>query len=144
MRPFQSLPPSGKSTNAAATAAADIASTASPPTDPARINPSNAKAWVGLGQAAMEIKDYRRAELALKAYQARQWSWDMQGLSLHNYTVVRWPPAFASVGFGGCFCRYGHPQRWTGRSLRPSLTPGPARPSDPGASRFAHPSEVYR
>ena len=32
----------------------------------ARINPSNAKAWVGLGQAAMETKDYRRAELALK------------------------------------------------------------------------------
>jgi alpha-N-arabinofuranosidase len=24
----------------------------------------------------------------------------MEGLSLHNYTVVRWPPAFASVGFG--------------------------------------------
>jgi alpha-N-arabinofuranosidase len=24
----------------------------------------------------------------------------MDGLSLHSYTVVRWPPAFASVGFG--------------------------------------------
>lgn len=24
----------------------------------------------------------------------------MNGLSLHNYTVVRWPPAFKSVGFG--------------------------------------------
>jgi alpha-N-arabinofuranosidase len=24
----------------------------------------------------------------------------MHGLSLHNYTVVRWPPAFKSVGFG--------------------------------------------
>lgn len=24
----------------------------------------------------------------------------MDGLSLHNYTVVRWPPKFASVGFG--------------------------------------------
>ena len=22
----------------------------------------------------------------------RQWSWDMDGLSLHNYTVVQWPP----------------------------------------------------
>ena len=32
----------------------------------AQINPSNAKAWVGLGQAAMETRDYRRAELALK------------------------------------------------------------------------------
>lgn len=36
----------------------------------------------------------------MKAWQARQWSWDMEGLSLHNYTVVRWPAAYASVGFG--------------------------------------------
>jgi len=39
-------------------------------------------------------------EAIMKAYQARQWSWDMQGLSLHSYTVVKWPPAFASVSFG--------------------------------------------
>ena len=36
----------------------------------------------------------------MKAWQGRQWSWDMEGLSLHNYTVVRWPAAYASVGFG--------------------------------------------
>ena len=36
----------------------------------------------------------------MKAWQARQWSWDMDGLSLHNYTVVKWPPAYKSVGFG--------------------------------------------
>jgi alpha-L-arabinofuranosidase len=36
----------------------------------------------------------------MKAWQGHQWSWDMEGLSLHNYTVVRWPPAYASVGFG--------------------------------------------
>jgi len=39
-------------------------------------------------------------EVIMKAWQNRQWSWDMDGLSLHNYTVVRWPPAYASVGFG--------------------------------------------
>jgi alpha-N-arabinofuranosidase len=39
-------------------------------------------------------------EAVMKAYQSRQWSWDIQGLSLHSYTVVKWPPAFASVGFG--------------------------------------------
>ena len=39
-------------------------------------------------------------EVIMKAWQGRQWSWDMDGLSLHNYTVVRWPPAFKSVGFG--------------------------------------------
>jgi alpha-N-arabinofuranosidase len=39
-------------------------------------------------------------EAIMKAWQGRQWSWDLQGLSLHNYTVVRWPPAYKSVGFG--------------------------------------------
>lgn len=39
-------------------------------------------------------------EVPMKAWKARQWSWDMDGLSLHNYTVVRWPAAYASVGFG--------------------------------------------
>jgi alpha-N-arabinofuranosidase len=28
------------------------------------------------------------------------WSWDFNGLSMHYYTVVKWPPAFRSVGFG--------------------------------------------
>ena len=39
-------------------------------------------------------------EAIMKAYQQKHWSWDMQGLSLHAYTVVKWPPALASVGFG--------------------------------------------
>jgi Flp pilus assembly protein TadD len=33
-------------------------------------DPSNSKAWLGLGRAAMEAKDYRRAELALKKAQS--------------------------------------------------------------------------
>src|ERR1044072_5996940 len=36
----------------------------------------------------------------MKSWQNRQWSWDLQGLSLHNYTVVRWDNKLASVGFG--------------------------------------------
>jgi alpha-N-arabinofuranosidase len=39
-------------------------------------------------------------ETVMKAWQGHQWSWDMEGLSLHNYTVIKWPPAYASVGFG--------------------------------------------
>src|ERR1043165_2462457 len=30
-------------------------------------------------------------ETIMKAYKSRQWSWDIHGLSLHNYTVVRFP-----------------------------------------------------
>jgi alpha-N-arabinofuranosidase len=39
-------------------------------------------------------------EVVMKAWQGRSWSWDMDGLSLHHYTVVRWPPAHKSTGFG--------------------------------------------
>jgi alpha-N-arabinofuranosidase len=39
-------------------------------------------------------------ETLMKAWQGRSWSWDMEGLSMHNYTVVRWPPAYQSLGFG--------------------------------------------
>jgi alpha-L-arabinofuranosidase len=39
-------------------------------------------------------------EAIMKAYQSHTWSWDMNGLSMHSYTVVKWPPSYASVGFG--------------------------------------------
>jgi len=39
-------------------------------------------------------------DAVMKAWQGRSWSWDMDGLSLHNYTVVKWPPSYKSVGFG--------------------------------------------
>src|SRR5215469_6843224 len=39
-------------------------------------------------------------ETIMKAYQQRTWSWDMNGLSMHSYTVVKWPPSYKSVGFG--------------------------------------------
>jgi len=39
-------------------------------------------------------------EAVMKAYQQHTWSWDINGLSVHNYTVVRWQDKFASVGFG--------------------------------------------
>jgi len=39
-------------------------------------------------------------EVVMKAWQAKTWSFDFDGLSLHNYTVVKWPPAYKSTGFG--------------------------------------------
>jgi alpha-N-arabinofuranosidase len=44
--------------------------------------------------------DTQWTEVIMKGYQHHEWSWDINGLSMHSYTVVRWPPAFASVGFG--------------------------------------------
>jgi len=53
------------------------------------------KIAVGPGDAGTEW-----TETIMRAYKHRQWSWDINGLSLHSYTVVKWPPAYASVGFG--------------------------------------------
>jgi alpha-N-arabinofuranosidase len=38
-------------------------------------------------------------ETIMKAYPNHQWSWDIDGLSMHSYTV-NWQDKFASVGFG--------------------------------------------
>ncbi len=39
-------------------------------------------------------------DTVMKAWKGHQWSWDLDGLSLHSYTVIRFPPAYKSVGFG--------------------------------------------
>ena len=39
-------------------------------------------------------------EAIMKAYQQHTWSWDIDGLSMHNYTVVNWVHKFASEDFG--------------------------------------------
>jgi alpha-N-arabinofuranosidase len=53
------------------------------------------KIAVGPGDASTEW-----TETIMKAYQGRHWSWDINGLSVHSYTVGRWPPSYASMGFG--------------------------------------------
>jgi alpha-L-arabinofuranosidase len=39
-------------------------------------------------------------ETIMKAWQSKVWSWDIEGLSLHSYTVGKWPPSYKSTGFG--------------------------------------------
>ena len=36
----------------------------------------------------------------MKAWSERVWSWNLDGLSLHNYTVNGWPPSVKATGFG--------------------------------------------
>ncbi len=36
----------------------------------------------------------------MKAWQSHVWSWNIDGLSLHSYTVGKWPPSYKSTGFG--------------------------------------------
>lgn len=44
--------------------------------------------------------DTSYTEGVMKAWKGRDWSWSIEGLSLHSYTVVKWPPAYDSVNFG--------------------------------------------
>jgi alpha-L-arabinofuranosidase len=56
------------------------------------------KIAVGPGGDGQRWSDW--TETIMKAYQDHTWSWDISGLSLHSYTVVKWPPSYKSVGFG--------------------------------------------
>jgi alpha-N-arabinofuranosidase len=55
---------------------------------------------IAVGPGGDEPRFTEWTETVMKAYQARKWSWDIEGLSLHSYTVPQWPPSLASVGFG--------------------------------------------
>ena len=55
---------------------------------------------IAVGPGGGEPRWTEWTEAVMKAYQHHTWSWDFNGLSLHSYTVVKWPPSYASVGFG--------------------------------------------
>ena len=55
---------------------------------------------IAVGPGGGEPRFAEWTEGVMKAWQNHQWSWDMDGISLHNYTVLKWPPAVPSVGFG--------------------------------------------
>jgi alpha-N-arabinofuranosidase len=42
--------------------------------------------------------EYTKA--VMEAWKNKTWAWDIEGISLHYYTVVKWPPAFKATGFG--------------------------------------------
>ncbi|UIJ46655.1 alpha-N-arabinofuranosidase [Sphingomonas cannabina] len=44
--------------------------------------------------------DTSYTEAVMKAWKAHDWSWNIEGLSFHSYTVGGWPPSYPSTGFG--------------------------------------------
>ena len=68
--------------------------------NPAQQKDPNKMLRIAVGPGGGEARWTEWTEVVMKAWQGRSWSWDMEGLSLHNYTVVKWPPAYLSVGFG--------------------------------------------
>ena len=55
---------------------------------------------IAVGPGGIEPRWTEWTDTIMKAYQQHTWSWDINGLSLHSYTVVKWPPSYSSVGFG--------------------------------------------
>jgi alpha-L-arabinofuranosidase len=47
-----------------------------------------------------DTADTSYTEAVMAAWKNKTWAWDIEGISLHYYTVVKWPPAYKSVGFG--------------------------------------------
>jgi alpha-N-arabinofuranosidase len=47
-----------------------------------------------------DTADTSYTEAVMAAWKDKTWAWDIEGISLHYYTVVKWPPAFKATGFG--------------------------------------------
>jgi alpha-N-arabinofuranosidase len=56
------------------------------------------KIAVGPGGSEPRFVDW--TETVMNAYQNHSWSWDINGLSMHNYTVINWQNKFSSTNFG--------------------------------------------
>jgi alpha-N-arabinofuranosidase len=54
---------------------------------------------IAVGPGGDEPRFVDWTETVMKAYQQHTWSWDINGLSMHNYTV-NWQHKYASEGFG--------------------------------------------
>ena len=66
---------------------------------PGQQNPEEMmKIAVGPGGNEPRFTDW--TETVMKAYQNHSWSWDINGLSMHNYTVINWQDKYKSTDFG--------------------------------------------
>src|SRR5215469_7081210 len=55
---------------------------------------------IAVGPGGSETRWTEWTEAIMKAYQQHSWSWDIDGLSLHSYTVLNWQHKLASENFG--------------------------------------------
>ena len=55
---------------------------------------------IAVGPGGGDARFTEWTETVMKAWQNRKWSWDIEGISLHNYTVLNWDSKHVSVGFG--------------------------------------------
>lgn len=61
---------------------------------------SNKMLRIAVGPGGGEPRFMEWTEAVMKAWKDRKWSWDIEGISLHNYTVINWDKKHESTGFG--------------------------------------------
>jgi alpha-N-arabinofuranosidase len=61
---------------------------------------SNHMLRIAVGPGGGEPRFLEWTDTVMKAWQNRKWSWDIDGISLHNYTVIDWDKKHAATGFG--------------------------------------------
>jgi alpha-N-arabinofuranosidase len=54
---------------------------------------------IAVGPGGGEPRFMEWTEAVMKAWKDRKWSWDIEGLSLHNYTVINWDKKHPSIDF---------------------------------------------
>jgi alpha-N-arabinofuranosidase len=54
---------------------------------------------IAVGPGGGEPRFTEWTETVMKAWQNRKWSWDIEGVSLHNYTVIDWDDKHVATGF---------------------------------------------
>jgi len=55
---------------------------------------------IAVGPGGGEPRFAEWTETVMKAWTNRKWSWDIDGISLHHYTVIDWDKKHAATGFG--------------------------------------------
>jgi alpha-N-arabinofuranosidase len=55
---------------------------------------------IAVGPGGGEPRFTAWTETVMKAWANRKWSWDIEGVSLHHYTVIDWDKKHAATGFG--------------------------------------------
>jgi alpha-L-arabinofuranosidase len=55
---------------------------------------------IAVGPGGGEPRFLEWTETVMKTWKYRKWSWDIEGISLHNYTVIDWDKKHAATDFG--------------------------------------------
>jgi alpha-L-arabinofuranosidase len=67
---------------------------------PQQQEPNNRMLRIAVGPGGGEPRFADWTETVMKAWTNRKWSWDIDGISLHHYTVIDWDKKHAATGFG--------------------------------------------